>query len=35
MSLRSGMSLTGLMGRINGLGLDVIDVSLVAPPPRR
>jgi hypothetical protein len=26
-------ALTGLMGRITGLGLDVIDVSLVAPPP--
>jgi hypothetical protein len=26
-------ALTGLMERINGLGLDVIDVSLVAPPP--
>jgi hypothetical protein len=23
----------GLMQRITGLGLDVIDVSLVAPPP--
>jgi hypothetical protein len=28
-------ALTGLMERINGLGLDVIDVSLVAPPPGR
>ena len=33
-------ALSGLMERINGLGLDVIDVSLVAPPagkykPRR
>ena len=26
-------ALTGLMQRITGLGLDVIDVSLVAPPP--
>jgi hypothetical protein len=26
-------ALTGLMHRIGGLGLDVIDVSLVAPPP--
>jgi hypothetical protein len=26
-------ALTGLMDRISGLGLDVIDVSLVAPPP--
>jgi hypothetical protein len=26
-------ALTGLMERITGLGLDVIDVSLVAPPP--
>ena len=26
-------ALTGLMERISGLGLDVIDVSLVAPPP--
>ena len=25
-------ALTGLMERINSLGLDVIDVSLVAPP---
>jgi hypothetical protein len=25
-------ALSGLMERINGLGLDVIDVSLVAPP---
>jgi hypothetical protein len=28
-------ALTGLMERINGLGLDVIDVSLVAPPAGR
>ena len=28
-------ALSGLMERINSLGLDVIDVSLVAPPPRR
>jgi hypothetical protein len=29
-----GISLvSGLMERINSLGLDVIDVSLVAPPP--
>ena len=28
---RSGRS-SGLIERINGLGLDVIDVSLVAPP---
>ena len=28
-------ALTGLMERISGLGLDVIDVSLVAPPPQR
>ena len=28
-------ALSGLMERINGLGLDVIDVSLVATPPRR
>ena len=28
-------ALTGLMERINSLGLDVIDVSLVAPPPGR
>ncbi len=27
-------ALTGLIGRISGLGLEVIDVSLVAPPPR-
>jgi hypothetical protein len=27
-------ALSGLMERINSLGLDVIDVSLVAPPPR-
>ena len=26
-------ALAGLMERINSLGLDVIDVSLVAPPP--
>ncbi len=26
-------ALSGLMERINSLGLDVIDVSLVAPPP--
>ena len=26
-------ALSGLMDRINSLGLDVIDVSLVAPPP--
>ena len=26
-------ALTGLMQRITGLGLDVIDVSLVEPPP--
>ena len=26
-------ALTGMMERITGLGLDVIDVSLVAPPP--
>jgi hypothetical protein len=26
-------ALTGLMERISGLGLDVIDVSLVASPP--
>ena len=26
-------ALSGLIERINGLGLDVIDVSLVAPPP--
>jgi hypothetical protein len=26
-------ALTGLMDRINSLGLDVIDVSLAAPPP--
>lgn len=25
-------ALTGLMQRITGLGLDVVDVSLVAPP---
>jgi hypothetical protein len=25
-------ALSGLMDRINGLGLDVIDVSLVVPP---
>jgi hypothetical protein len=28
-------ALSGLMARINGLGLDVIDVSLVASPPGR
>jgi hypothetical protein len=28
-------ALSGLMQRINSLGLDVIDVSLVVPPPRR
>jgi hypothetical protein len=28
-------ALSGLMERINSLGLDVIDVSLVAPPPGR
>ena len=28
-------ALSGLMERINGLGLDLIDVSLVASPPRR
>jgi hypothetical protein len=27
-------ALTGLMERISSLGLDVIDASLVAPPPR-
>ena len=27
-------ALSGLMERINGLGLDVIDVSLVAVPPK-
>jgi hypothetical protein len=26
-------ALTGLMDRISGLGLEIIDVSLVAPPP--
>ena len=26
-------ALTGLIERINSLGLDVIDVSLVTPPP--
>jgi hypothetical protein len=26
-------ALAGLIERINGMGLDVIDVSLVAPPP--
>ena len=26
-------ALSGLMERINSLGLDIIDVSLVAPPP--
>ena len=28
-------ALSGLIERINGLGLDVIDVSLVAPPSGR
>jgi hypothetical protein len=28
-------ALSGLMERINGLGLDIIDVSLVASPPGR
>jgi hypothetical protein len=28
-------ALAGLVQRITGLGLDVIDVSLVAPPPRQ
>ena len=28
-------ALSGLMERINSLGLDVIDVSLVVPPPGR
>jgi len=28
-------ALSGLMERINSLGLDVIDVSLAAPPPGR
>ena len=28
-------ALSGLIERINSLGLDVIDVSLVAPPPGR
>ena len=28
-------ALAGLIERINGLGLDVIDVSLVASPPGR
>ncbi len=28
-------ALSGLMERINSLGLDVIDVSLVTPPPGR
>jgi hypothetical protein len=28
-------ALSGLMERINGLGLDVIDVSLVVPPSGR
>jgi hypothetical protein len=28
-------ALSGLMERINSLGLDVIDVSLVASPPKR
>lgn len=26
-------ALTGLIERVSGLGLEVIDVSLVAPPP--
>ncbi len=33
--LRDRGALSGLMERINSLGLDVIDVSLVAPPPGR
>jgi len=33
--LPDGSALSGLMERINGLGLDVIDVSLVASPPKR
>ena len=33
--LPDGGALSGLMDRINGLGLDVIDVSLVASPPKR
>lgn len=28
-------ALTGLIERINSMGLDVIDVSLLAPPPGR
>jgi hypothetical protein len=28
-------ALSGLIERVNGLGLDVIDVSLVVPPPAR
>jgi hypothetical protein len=28
-------ALTGLMQRLSGLGLDVIDISLAAPPPRQ
>ena len=28
-------ALSGLMARINGLGLDIIDVSMVASPPGR
>jgi len=28
-------ALTGLMERISGLGLEVIDVSLVPPPPEQ
>jgi hypothetical protein len=28
-------ALSGLMERITGLGLEVIDVSVVAPPPER
>ncbi len=28
-------ALSGLIERVNGLGLDVIDVSLVVPPPGR
>ena len=28
-------ALSGLMERIRGLGLEVIDVSLVAPPPEQ
>jgi len=33
--LRDRGALSGLMERINSLGLDVIDVSLVAPQPGR